>query len=336
MIKWGILGLGNAANSFASGIKEIENVTIKSTASLSKSNNLFFLKNFQIDKKFQFESYDNLINCKEIDAIYIATPNNKHAELILKCAKAKKGILCEKPMTLNQNDTEKVFNCLNSEKVFFLENIAYRSHPQTKKIIDLILNDEIGRVLNIKSSFGFRANPFLKLKSSHRLFNKKLGGGAINDIGCYPVSFAVLIARLLNKQHEEMSLNIINANIKKNFRGTDDESDLEINFDNLFNANFKISIKKKIKEPTIIYGTKGKLIIDNPWLPQKYQDFILSKKGKDYVINTTSKYSVYANTIKLSSDAIRMNKKNCNYPNMSWEDSQLTSKILSMWKNYLY
>ena len=184
MVRWGILGLGRAANSFANAIKEVENAKLISIASLSKNLNLTFGEKFNIDKNFQFNSYEELINCDEIDAVYIATLNNKHADLIIKVAKAQKGILCEKPMTLTENESTQVFNQLNKSKVFFLENIAYRSHPQTIEITNQILNNEIGNVKKVESSFGFRVNPILKFKLRHRLFNKKLGGGAINDIGC--------------------------------------------------------------------------------------------------------------------------------------------------------
>jgi predicted dehydrogenase len=197
MVNWGILGLGKAANSFAMSIKEVHNAKLVAAASLSKNINLNFGKKFNIKKEFQFNTYEELINCNKVDAIYIATLNNTHSNLIIKSAKSKKAILCEKPMSLNTFELKKVFTQLNSSKVFFLENIAYRSHPQTNKIIDLILNDEIGDVIKIESNYGFKVNPILKLKPGHRLFNKEFGGGAINDIGCYPVSFVILIASLL-------------------------------------------------------------------------------------------------------------------------------------------
>jgi predicted dehydrogenase len=277
-----------------------------------------------------------LINCKKIDALYVATLNNKHADLIIKISEANKGILCEKPMTLTKDESKKVFDQLNKSKVFFLENIAYRSHPQTNEIMNKILNNEIGNVTKVSSSFGFRVNPILKFKPRHRLFNKKFGGGAIYDIGCYPVSLVVLIARLLKNQDNEIPYNIIDVYNKNNFRGTDDEASLKIKFHKLFEAELKISIKKNLVEPTIIYGTKGKMIIPNPWLPNKDTSIEVSTSEKNYIKKISSKYSVYANTIKAASDAIQQNNNYCKFPNMTWEDSIISSKILTEWKNYLY
>ena len=336
MIRWGVLGLGRAANSFANAIKEVENAKLTSIASMSNNKNFIFGEKFNIAKNCQFNSYEDLINSEEINAIYISTLNNTHADLIIKIAKAKKAILCEKPMTLTENESKQAFKQLNKSKVFFLENIAYRSHPQTIEIVNQILNNEIGDVTKVQSSFGFRVNQILKFKPRHRLFNKKLGGGAINDIGCYPVSLAVLIARLFQNKNKETSYNIVDAFKKNNFRGTDDEGRLKINFHNLFEAELEISIKKNLTNPTIIYGTKGKIIIPNPWLPNKNSSIELVTSKNNYIKKISSKYSVYANTIKAASDEIQQNNNCCKYPNMTWQDSIITSKILTEWKNYLY
>ena len=216
------------------------------------------------------------------------------------------------------------------------ENIAYRSHPQTIEITNQILNNEIGNVKKVESSFGFRVNPIFKFKPGHRLFNKKLGGGAVNDIGCYPVSIAVLIARLFQNKNKETSYSIVDAYMKNNFRGTDDEGRLKINFHNLFEAELEISIKKKLIKPTIIYGSKGKIIISNPWLPNKSTTIELITKKNKYKKIISSKYSVYANTIKAASDEILKNNNYCKYPNVTWEDSIINSKILTEWRNNLY
>ena len=175
MVRWGVLGLGRAANSFANAIQEVENAKLSSIASLSKNKNLKFGEQFDISKNCQFKSYEDLINSSNVDAVFIGTLNNKHADLIIKIAKSDKGILCEKPMALNENELKNVFDQLDKSKVFFLENIAYRTPPQTNEIINLILNNEIGKVMKLESSIGFRVNPILKFKSGHRLFNKKFG-----------------------------------------------------------------------------------------------------------------------------------------------------------------
>tara|TARA_X000001036_G_scaffold417441_1_gene435418 strand:- start:1844 stop:2860 length:1017 start_codon:yes stop_codon:yes gene_type:complete len=336
MVRWGILGLGKAANSFANAIKEVENAKLISIASLSKNKNSIFGKEFNISKNYQFDTYDDLIKSDKIDAVFIATLNHTHANLIIKIARANKGILCEKPMALTENELTNVFNQLNKSKVFFLENIAYRAHLQTNEIINIISDNKIGNVVKLESSFGFRVNPILKLKPGHRLFTKKFGGGAINDIGCYPISLAVLIARLYQIDNKQLLFDITNVYGKNNFRGTDDESSLKINFHNLFEAELEVSIRKNLTKPTIIHGSKGKIIISKPWLPNKHSTIELEINDNTYTNNITSKYSVYANTIKAASNEIEQKNFFCKYPNMTWQDSIFVSKILTEWKNCLY
>ena len=336
MVKWGILGLGRAANSFAEAIKEVENAELVSIASLSKSKLKFFGNKYNIVKNLRFNTYDDLINNNEVDAVYIATLNNTHAELTIKLAEANKNILCEKPMALNESEAKQVFVELTKSKVLFLEAIAYRSHPQTKVLNKLILENEIGQIENIKSSFGFSARNFFKFIPKHRLFSKKLGGGAICDIVCYPSSFSLLIARLLQKKDQELKFDLENVTGKINFRGTDDEAHVKIIFRNQFEAELDVAITKKMENSIIISGSKGKMIIRDPWLPNKKVILEVLTKSNKYEKEIISKYSIYANSIKYASDLIEIKETKCEFPLMTLEDSMINMQILNKWKNALY
>jgi len=336
MIKWGILGLGRAANSFAEAIIEVENAELVSIASLSKTKLNSFGKKFNIKENNRFNTYLDLINSEKVDAVYIATLNNTHAELTIKLAEANKHILCEKPMALDENEANQVFTQLAKSKVLYLEAIAYRSHPQTKALNKLIAEDEIGQIVNVKSSFGFPARNLLKFIPRHRLFNKKLGGGAILDVGCYPSSFSLLIAKLLQKKNQELKFDLQNVTGKINFRGTDDEAYTKIIFKNQFEAELDIAITKKMENIIIISGSKGKIIIKDPWLPKKKVFIEVIKKTKKYEKEINSKYSIYANSIKYVSDLIEKNEINCEFPIMTKKDSMINMQILNKWKNALY
>ena len=336
MIKWGILGLGRAANSFAEAIKEVDNAELVSIASLSKSRLRSFGKKYNINEIFRFNTYQQLINSKEVDAVYIATLNNTHAELTIKLAEANKNILCEKPMALSESEAKQVFVELAKSKVLFLEAIAYRAHPQTKVLSKLILEDEIGKIENVKSSFGFSARNLLKFIPKHRLFNKKLGGGAIHDVGCYPSSFSLLIARLLQKQDQELKFDLQDVTGKINFRGTDDEAHAKIIFKNQFKAELDIAITKKMENSIIISGSKGKITIHDPWLPNKKVILEVVTKSKKYEKEIISKYSIYANSIKYVSDLIERKETNCEFPLMTLKDSIINMQIINKWKNKLY
>ena len=98
MINWGIIGLGNIAHTFAEAIKEISACKLKGIASLNKSKLTKFGEKYNIDKKYRFNSYDELINSDQIDVIYIATLNNTHKDLIIKSIDAKKIFFVKNPL----------------------------------------------------------------------------------------------------------------------------------------------------------------------------------------------------------------------------------------------
>ena len=332
MIKWGILGLGKMAEKFAEAIQEVENAKLVSIGSLSKQKTQLFGKKFNINEELRFNTYEELINCKDVDAVYIATLNNTHANLIIKSAVAGKNILCEKPMAITNKEANLVFKVLKSTNVFFLEAIAYRSHPQIKELMKLISHDIIGQVEKVESSFGFSVNSLLKFIPKHRLFNKNMGGGSILEVGCYPISFALLIANILKDVKTSLLYELTICKGEINFRGTDDEAYTKIEFKNLFNLEAKVSIKNKFENSSTIYGSKGKLKMSS-WLPNKTSFIEVSNQKNKYRKEVTSKYSTYANTIKFASDSIEKKEIECSFPSMTWQDSKENIKILTEWKS---
>ena len=143
------------ANRFASSINEVKNTKLLGIASTSFFRLKSFGDKYNIEKKYRYKNYDEILSCDEIDAIYISTLNNTHPEIIIKAVEAKKNILCEKPIATNYDDTIKIFEKLDKSEVFFLEAIAYRSHEQTKFVVSKIIDGEIGELKSVESTFGF-------------------------------------------------------------------------------------------------------------------------------------------------------------------------------------
>ena len=116
------------------------------------------------------------------------------------------------PFVINSNEAENIRKKLNNSNIFFLEAIAYRTHPQTEQVLKLLKENIIGKITNIKSNFGYDAgNP----KKNSRVFNNQLGGGSILDLGCYPITFSNLIANYNNKEKEIVYAEFIEAKSSK-------------------------------------------------------------------------------------------------------------------------
>ena len=323
MIKWGILGLGNMANHFAKAVKELDNAKLVGVASKSQIKLIKFSKDYDISKNYTFNNYKDLIESNSIDSIYISTLNNTHNDLILKCIKNNKNILCEKPMCVNVDDAKIIYEKLKHSSIFFNEAIAYRSHPQTIELLKLINENEIGKIKKIESSFGFKVR---KINKKSRLFNPKLGGGAILDLGCYPISFF----QLFLKENEKLKL--INAEGSFAITGVDDYAKINFVSEQNIKLNAKISLKENLENNCKIYGTDGIIIIPAPWLPSKKSYLEVIKENSYYKKFINTNKNVYTNQIENVSNKFKRveNKKNKLLVNIN--DSVDIIKTLDLWR----
>ena len=191
LIRWGIIGPGNIANNFADGLKESFSGQLTAIASKNNERRESFGDKYNIDAALRFSSYDDLLNSENIDAVYISTPHTLHAEWTIKAAGKGKHILCEKPGAVNFKEGQQVIEAVREAGVFYMEGFMYRCHPQIPALANFIKEKKIGEVKNIKSSFGFDMG---KTIPESRLFRTDLAGGAILDVGVYPISFSRMIA----------------------------------------------------------------------------------------------------------------------------------------------
>ena len=329
MTNWGILGLGFIANKFVDAIKEVPGNKIIGVASLTKKKSDEIIKKYGINKEHYYENYEDLINSSEIDAIYIATLNNTHFDLIKKCAASKKKILCEKPMTLNYNEAESIFRFIEENKISFLEAFVFRHHKQSQYLCDLIKSGEIGQVYKVESSFGYKVR---KTDPNTRLFNKQHGGGAILDVGCYTTSFCLMIAKILLKE------NLLNFKLE-NISGSVCETGVDefAQADLIFNEDLKMSIKSSLREnlqnDCIIYGSKGKIIIPRPWIPNQKSIIEVHINDNYYKQFINSEYTAYAQQIDFFNKKFFNNEDNLLDTFMSNKESLINAKILDTWRN---
>jgi len=325
MIRWGIIGLGNMAQKFAHSIKETDNAKLIAISSLNKEKLKIFKNNFQINKDLVFNNYNDLIKCDEIDAVYIATLNDTHLNLIKLCAENKKNILCEKPMSLNIEEANIAANYIKKFDIMFYEAIAYTSHIQTKAFIDLMNENNIGQILSINATFGFKVK---RVNPKSRIFNKSLGGGAILDIGCYPLSFLNLIF----KNNENIEFESAKGTFAST--GVDDSAEANLIIENRIHSNIKISFKENLDNKFIINGEFGSLILPNPWLPEIKNFIQINLKNSNYKKFITSNKSLFANQIQNVSSKIQDKIMNDSFL-VNIQDSLKIMNNLTIWSNLI-
>ena len=183
-IRWGILGCGKIANKFASDLKLVKDAELKAVASRDLMKRQAFAKEHK--PLLSFDSYSELVECADVDAIYVATPHGFHYEHVMLCLKNRKAVLCEKAFALNLAQAREMVDYARKHKVFLMEAFWTRFLPQYEAVLEIIRSGRIGEVKFIQSDFGFKAPE----PKAQRLFDPVLGGGSLLDIGIYPVFMA--------------------------------------------------------------------------------------------------------------------------------------------------
>ncbi|MBW2960644.1 Gfo/Idh/MocA family oxidoreductase [Mesonia aestuariivivens] len=224
---WGIIGLGKIAKKFATDLQSVEGANLKAVASRSLQKAEEFAEDFYAENFYG--SYDELINSPEIEVIYIATPHVFHKELTIKCLKAKKAVLCEKAFGINKAEVEEMIATAKAENVFLMEALWMHFLPHYNYLLDLLEQNKYGKVKSLTADFGFKA-PF---NLDKRLFNKKLGGGSLLDIGIYPVFAAMTILGIPDT---------IEAEAKMSKTEIDEECSIVFHYKNGIKAKLKSSL----------------------------------------------------------------------------------------------
>lgn len=185
MFYWGIIGLGRIAHKFAHELKQMSLGEIGAVASRDLDKATDFAS--QYGARHAYGSYDDLIENAHVDAIYIAVPHNLHASLTIKSLEKGIPVLCEKPFTINSNELRLVVDKARSKKVFLMEAMWTRFMPHIMWIKNESDAGSFGDLLHLKSEFCFKGKERGIKLGINRLIENELGGGALLDIGIYPV-----------------------------------------------------------------------------------------------------------------------------------------------------
>ena len=184
IIRWGILGTGRIARDFAQGLRATPDAVLAAVGSRSSEGAQAFARQFEV--LLAFGSYEELAACAEVDIIYIATPHPMHAQNAILALRGGKAVLCEKPFAMNRREAGEVVALARAKKLFLMEAMWTRFMPALAQVRRVIDSGEIGVVTQLHADFGFSATP----DPAHRVNDPALGGGALLDLGIYPLSIA--------------------------------------------------------------------------------------------------------------------------------------------------
>ncbi|MFJ2903379.1 Gfo/Idh/MocA family protein [Streptomyces sp. NPDC087212] len=186
-VRWGILATGGIATAFTGALVDLPDAEVVAVASRSEASARAFAERFGIPRAYG--DWNALANDAEVDVVYVATPHAAHRAAAGLCLEAGRNVLCEKAFTLNAREAEELVALARERGSFLMEAMWMYCHPLVRRLKALVDDGAIGEVRTVHADFGL-AGPF---PPSHRLRDPAQGGGALLDLGVYPVSFAHLL-----------------------------------------------------------------------------------------------------------------------------------------------
>ncbi len=184
-IRWGILGCGRIARKFAADLSFVSDGELVALGAREQSTADAFAKDFPA--KHVHGSYEALVSNPEVDVIYVATPHSLHHEHVMLCLKHKKAVLCEKAFAITHKQAKEMIDFARTQNTFIMEAFWTRFLPHYIKMKELLAQNKVGTIKYINAEFGFKPTPPIP----PRLYDPALGGGALLDIGVYPIFLAL-------------------------------------------------------------------------------------------------------------------------------------------------
>lgn len=249
-VRWGILGTGNIAHQFATGLQSVPDAELVAVGSRSQEGADKFGDEFQAANRHP--SYDALAADPDVDVVYVSTPHPFHRPNALLCLEHGKAVLVEKPFTINVREAQEVVDKAREKSLFLMEAMWSRFFPAMVKVRELLAANAIGEPRLLQADFGFRAG----VNPESRLFNPALGGGALLDVGVYPISLAFMI---FGTPTDVTGL----AHLGET--GVDEDAAMLFKYGKGELAVLSTAVRTNTPQNAVLIGTEGQIRIHSPW-----------------------------------------------------------------------
>lgn len=250
IIRWGILGTGSIAGQFARGLAALDDAKLVAVGSRTAAAAAGFAQ--RVGAERAHGSYAELAHDPQVDAIYIATPHPLHHANTLLCLGAGKAVLCEKPFAINAGEAAAMIDAARARGLFLMEAMWTRFLPHMLRLRELLAAGVIGELRMLQADFGFRA----EFNPHSRLFDPALGGGALLDVGIYPVSLASM---LFGAPERVTGLAHLGST------GVDEQSAMLLGYAGGQLAILSQATRTSTPHEALLLGTAGKIRVHSSW-----------------------------------------------------------------------
>ncbi len=327
---WGILGTGNIARTLAKAINASAKSRLIGVGSRTQESAEKFGTEFDIPNRYG--SYEALLADPEVQAVYISLPNHLHAEWAIRCARAGKQILCEKPLTVNAAEAEQVIAVIRETGVLMMEAFQYRCHPIMARICELIREGAIGDLKLIHASFQYNLGPRYE---NIRLSNPAAGGG-IMDVGCYTLAFARLVAGAAVGEPFAEPIELKGCATIGDVSRVDEQATAALKFPGGIVATLACGTQAHFDATVRLFGSAGAMTLPNLWIPPAQGNkIVLNRAGASepeeiIVEGHSGPYTVEAD---LFADAVAQGRHEAETPAMTLADSLGNMRALDRWRH---
>ncbi len=328
-LRWGIIGAGAIAQTFAKGVAGSKTGEMLAVGSRELATAEAFGERFGVPRRY--DGYEAVLADPDVDAVYVATPHTLHAEWAIRAAEAGKHILIEKPLGINHAEAMAVVEAARRHDVFLMEGFMYRCHPQTAKLVELIRDGAIGAVRAIEASFGFR----LGWNPEHRLLKHGLAGGGILDVGGYPVSISRLIAGAATGIDFADPIEVHGAAHIGAESRVDEWAVATLRFPGDIVAQVGTACRLDMENVVRIFGDEGQILVSAPWtLRGSSLTSTIVVKRPDEAAPREIAITADADPWAIEADTVGryLKARQAASPAMSWNDSLGNLKALDGWR----
>lgn len=267
--KWGIIGTGGIAKAFSNDLKYLSGHSVHAVGSRTRESAMSFSSDYP--SCIPYASYDNLVSDPDINAVYVATPHAFHFRDTILALNANKPVLCEKSFSINASEAKEMVALAKKKNLMLMEAMWMRFLPHIKIVKDLISKNLIGEIQSLHADHGQN----LLMNDNPRIFEPKLGGGALLDLGVYPISLANLVLGVPKKI-------VATGNLTNKL--VDSQTHAIFEYSNGATAIISACFNSQTPCRAYISGTKGRIEIDSTFYCPTLVRLVLNNgKTKEYI-----------------------------------------------------
>ncbi|WNI19579.1 Gfo/Idh/MocA family protein [Actinacidiphila sp. ITFR-21] len=263
-MRWGVLATGGIAATFTEALLSLPDAEVVAVGSRSEAGAKAFAERYGIPRAYG--SWAELAADDGVDVVYVATPHSAHRDAAGLCLEAGRAVLCEKALTINAREARELVSLARDRRLFLMEAMWTYCNPLVRHMAGMIADGVIGDVRNVSAHFGFAGD----FAPEHRMRDPRLGGGAVLDLGVYPVSFAQL---LLGEP------DAVEAWAHLTPEGVDGNTGILLGWDGGAVATLSCSFTAETAATATISGSEGRIEIAEGFFHP--ESFVLHRRGED-------------------------------------------------------